>query len=144
MPMIADRLLGLADYLDKLPPDYEKFTMSTYARCLGGGTASVEEATDSCFTCACALGHGPAAGYAPLPDDISPMTGKIYWESYASDVFGVDSEDDKALWSYMFASEWAFIDDTPQGAAKRIRYAVEHGVPNDFDPDEETTWHMPQ
>jgi hypothetical protein len=33
-------------------------------------------------------------------------------------------------WQYMFGSAWVYIDNTPKGAAARIRHYVANGLPS--------------
>lgn len=118
-----DNLLKLADYLDKLPDDYEHFDMAEYMMTRDEDypdnewTISINERSKpACGTVACAVGHGPAAGIR--------IYGDHDWESYADRVFGDMSHDD---FTYMFGSSWVDTDNTPKGAAARIRTLVELG-----------------
>jgi hypothetical protein len=115
-----ENLLKLADYLDKLPDDYEQFHMYSYmAQRSSYGWATFdlnEKPKPECGTVACAVGHGPAAGIR--------IYGDWDWESYADRVFGELPYDD---FSYMFGSSWCDTDNTPKGAAARIRTFVELG-----------------
>ena len=35
----------------------------------------------------------------------------------------------RRLWNYLFGQEWTHTDNTPKGAAQRIRYVVKNGLP---------------
>jgi hypothetical protein len=70
----------------------------------------------SCGTVACAVGHGPAAGIR--------VYGDTDWSDYADRVFGEMPEND---FTYMFGSSWSYSDNTPKGAAARIRTYVALG-----------------
>ena len=72
----------------------------------------------SCGTVACAAGHGPSLGIAPKNGE--------YWHEYVGRVF-IGDDENAHFW--MFGSDWTDGDNTPQGAAARIRYALEHGIP---------------
>ena len=72
-----------------------------------------------CGSVGCAIGHGPHAG---IPKNASES-----WDAYETRVFGLELD----VWRWCFSSRWTQIDDTPQGAAKRIRYLLEHGAPPD-------------
>lgn len=117
--MNAKNLLQLADFLDTLPS--EKFAMDAYAR--DEHDEALELAAHECGTVCCAAGWGPAAGLAPLPSDDS-------WEEYTHRVFGVEAAD--PAWSWCFSGLWRRADNTPAGAAKRIRHLVEHGLPENW------------
>jgi hypothetical protein len=122
-----ENLLKLADYLDKLPDDYEQFDMREYmmvpdVKYRNGYEALCidERSKPVCGTVACAVGHGPAAGIRVYGDES--------WSSYADRVFGYLSDDG---FDYMFASGWSVDDNTPKGAAARIRTYVMLGHPPD-------------
>lgn len=129
MQIHKDNLLTLANYLDALPVDYAKFDMGAFFRLgswCGLRIPPVEERP--CYTAACAVGHGPFAGMPTIGDEA--------WDTYAERVFGVNAstdEDDDLGFEWMFGSSWTDFDDTPRGAAARIRYFLHHGVaPEDF------------
>lgn len=85
-----------------------------------------------CGTVACAVGHGPGAGVMPTLQDGS-------WPNYAARVFGANSDpargEDTLVHTWCFHGQWADIDNTPDGAAKRITYMLKHGVPSFVDDD---------
>lgn len=129
--MNTENLKKLATYLLQLPEDYKHFSMTSYFEFFRGEMfyASLEtnevisdpNAINECRTVACALGHGPVAGIY-TPD-------KIYddWEDYCIEEFGFDG--DSLEYDWCFAGAWHKTDDTPHGAAKRILYMIEYGVP---------------
>lgn len=130
----------LADYLAVLPADYHKFAMDTYAsrvdyRLVYQGDLSPEDVAVSdglpCDTVACALGHGPAAGINPHSATHSWPSRR--WEAYAADCFGASTMFHKRIevFRWCFSGSWVDVDNTPQGAALRIRYMLLNGVPND-------------
>ena len=115
-----DNLLKLADYLATLPDDYEKFHMREYMAERDGEYWHMiypdERSKPVCGTVACAVGHGPAAGIR--------VYGDTDWSDYADRVFGILGDDG---FDYMFASNWSYSDNTPKGAAARIRTYVALG-----------------
>lgn len=119
-----ENLLKLADYLDTLPGDYEQFDMSEYMLVRDGdhweNFGPDERSKPVCGTVACAVGHGPAAGIR--------LYGDLDWTDYAERVFGKMRCDD---FQYMFGSEWSNYDNTPKGAASRIRTFVSLGCAPD-------------
>jgi hypothetical protein len=144
-----NNLAKLATYLEQLPADYEHFDMTSYVDHKGDCDIFEDKTLErafvqnpkatihNCGTVACAAGHGPAAGI-PLRRDERVLTldwwdgtptAEIDWAAYIKRAFGVSQGDD---WTWMFGGDWADVDNTPQGAAKRIRYFLEHGVPEDF------------
>lgn len=108
-------LKQLADFLEKLPSE-GKFDMGLFH-------SERHEATviHNCNTSACAVGWGPTAGIEPkaLED----------WESYSDRVF-VDIE--SGDWDWLFDDRWEEVDNTPTGAAERIKYSLKHGVPENW------------
>ena len=114
--MNEKNLKKLATYLAKLPVGYGQFSMFDY---ISDGTPPVDAKEIDCGTVACAIGHGPAAGIKAKQEEP--------WSCYEERVFALTS----SQWDWCFHSEWRFTDDTPQGAAKRILYMLENGVPDD-------------
>lgn len=113
-------LLKLADYLATLPDDYEQFDMTDYMIVRDGdhweNFDPDKRSKPVCGTVACAVGHGPAAGIR--------LYGDLDWTGYAERVFGKMRHDD---FEYMFGSAWSDYDNTPKGAASRIRTFVSLG-----------------
>jgi hypothetical protein len=107
-------LTKLAAYLRTLPVDYPDFAMEDYVR---GGYSSGPAHVPECGTAACAAGHGPSAGIAPFKGE--------NWADYSSRAFAGPIE----AWSWCFDSAWARVDNTAHGAAARIEWMLEHGVP---------------
>ena len=73
-----------------------------------------------CGSVGCAVGHGPYAGI--------PKYAAENWAGYAYRVFGANLS---GAFLWCFEGGWYYIDNTPQGAAKRIRYMLKHGIPKD-------------
>lgn len=130
-PARRARLEKLAAYLDGLPPGYRHFDMLSWMK----PKSSVKEAhyarhngsVNSCGSVACAVGHGPAAGIF-VPENFISRQGRVFfvdWEEYAKELFA--GNDSNSFW--MFSSTWAWTDNTPTGAAARIRYLLAHGEP---------------
>jgi hypothetical protein len=119
--MNRDNLEKLAAYLEKLPEDYSHFDMASF---LTLNDVVINAWTTiragACGTVACAVGHGPAAGIIPA----MPTTG---WSDYGETAFALTYDE----WDWCFSWEWLRVDNTPHGAAKRIRYLLEHGLPDD-------------
>jgi hypothetical protein len=77
----------------------------------------------TCGTIGCALGHGP---YADIPKNM------ISWWEYSKDNFGCGMAYNYSLWSFLFNDAWSDIDNTPEGAGKRILYFLRHGLPENY------------
>ena len=118
--------IKLAKYLLTLPENYEQFDMKSYC-------SSTKPPQDlalegyACGTTACALGYGPAAGVKP-----SFMHGRDFheaWGLYSLNMFGLDIDTED--WDWCFSEFWEDVDNTPQGAGKRIGYLLEGKVDGD-------------
>lgn len=128
-PIITDEqrgnLAALAEYLESGPA--LRFDMARFAA--DGERHEIDpEAMLRCGTAACALGHGPFAGL--------PAKRQEEWKDYAFRVFGVGPTDigsQSPAFLWMFGGAWAEIDNSPDGAAARIRWFLRNGVPPDSD-----------
>lgn len=117
-------LLKLAEYLETLPTTH--FDMTDYVRGVSldlDYPHSTRPHLNECGTVACAVGHAVAI-FPTHPDQT--------WSEFAEETFGVDAYSDENLFGWMFGSGWTPIDNTPAGAAKRIRYYLENSVPKGF------------
>lgn len=121
--MSTANLLQLATFLDTVPK--HKFDMWTF-RTKGSSDLSLAKVRDDhvCGTAGCAVGYGPQAGFPILRTDLD-------WLSYSERVFGVEWEGDD--WDFLFGAEWKDIDNTPTGAAKRIRFYIKNGLPESWE-----------
>lgn len=108
----------LAAHLDLGVTNLE-FDMEQYCKSPKG--VSLNPYEWECGTVACAAGHGPSLGIEARPRE--------RWISYAERVFGVATDQD---YYWISAGFWARTDNTPRGAAARIRYALRHGIPENY------------
>jgi len=138
-PIQRRNLLVLAKYLESLPKDYKHFDMSAYFRVNAGSYTADSEiernyalhngGVATCGAAACAVGHGPSAGFLLQPQDFN-IGGEVPdWYQYGQRVFcstedEPDDEGDLSDFEYMFGGQWSFYDDTPWGAAARIRHLL--------------------
>jgi hypothetical protein len=141
-PRRRANLEKLADYLESLPRNYKHFDMGDYAQHTGdhdfdGKTfeqafhADPLNTVKDCGTVACAVGHGPAAGI-PLAKAHLTKDGDgdwdIDWDSYAANFTPSHTD----AWNWMFGSSWEDEDNHHFGAAARILYYLDKGVPAGF------------
>ena len=125
------RLKRLAEYLlTKVPR--EKFDMAFFR--------NGEHNRHICSTAGCALGWAPAI---MLPsthrkylrsEEVYESINKLY-HIIGEKYFGIEPFHDSEIWDYLFSYSWSRIDNTPQGAAARILYFLDHGIPNLFNND---------
>lgn len=115
---MADKknLLKLANFIEKLPR--KRFNMSSYKE------------HDGCKTICCALGWSQfIKGLEPLREHFYAYGG-INYNYYSKTYFGFGYGSE---FSWCFSHRWKYIDNTPQGASKRIRYLTEFGLPKGYD-----------
>lgn len=135
--MNKTNLLKLSTYLDSLPDDYAHFDMINY---FDGPDLDLEikyarenGGVGSCGTAACAVGHGPSAGILFEDDLLDRSSGAPDWNTYCYRHF---IDEDGAEWEWMFGPGWDRLDNTPKGAAKRIRWILAgNSVPLDIYDD---------
>jgi hypothetical protein len=125
----VENLRKLAEYLLALPEDYKHFDMGVFmydnAHCIDVPLSCAHLKLDDCGTVGCALGHGPVAGiYDPTDDD------ELSWEGYCGKYFMLW---DSPAAEWCFGVAWEDVDNTPHGAAKRILYMLNHGVPENYE-----------
>lgn len=129
--MNRENLEKLAAYLEALPPDYGSFRMDIFMSEAGEHRLADGHDPYECGTVACAIGHGPAAGIPLNEEEIKILRsadGRIgfhhMWEDYSDRVF-FDSNVHDLWWTWCFSGLWSRVDDTPQGAVKRIRWLLD-------------------
>ena len=110
----------LAAFLNTLPDDYDAFHMGYFCGAEGGwehDPAEVKGAMKHCGTVACAVGHLSLLGFRPQQDESHG--------AFSERVLGLPFDDeDSLLWAWCFSGNWANIDNTPKGAAKRITFLL--------------------
>jgi hypothetical protein len=115
--MNKENLLRMADYIETVPQ--EKFDMELFRA--GDGN------TPECNSIGCIIGHCTVLDTKPLPIYIN---GNINFYEWSQSFTGINRE--SYDWIYLFSWEWAATDNTPTGAAKRIRHYVENGLPENW------------
>ncbi len=69
------------------------------------------------------LGHGPRAGLKALPGET--------WQDYQARILGAAF--DSPLEDWLTSSLWRATDNTAIGAAMRLMYVLDYGVPGDWE-----------
>jgi len=128
-------LKTLADFLASGKPAFH-FDMAGFAEIPGDRNLSPSETLKLyCDTAACAAGHGPTAG-------IMPHRGED-WDDYIDRCFIGPYKEAPGCYAFAwcFGGGWFMTDNSREGAAARIYYFLEHGVPKNssqqqqgFDP----------
>lgn len=133
-PYHISNLETLASFLETADIPPPRFDMGTYMsiryadgiRYVGSfhnvKMHTTPEIYNACGTSACALGHAPLAGIAPL--------GNENWIHYSVRVFGMGSPPHKNFntWYFLFGPEWENENNTALAAAARIRWFLKNGA----------------
>lgn len=79
-----------------------------------------------CGSVGCAVGHGPYAGIEKHKNEC--------WSEYSDRFSGLKTSCIiyVAEWDWCFNPKWADVDNTPEGAAKRINYLLNNGLPHNW------------
>lgn len=112
-PEQRNNLLKLADHLLNKPLKAE-FDMGLFCPI---ALADSNKSVNICGTVGCALGHTTYI--------IEEKSGHETWDAYSERLFGLSKADEE--WSWCFGSLWTSVDNSPQGAAYRIRYMLGTG-----------------
>ena len=76
----------------------------------------------TCGAVGCAIGHAPYFGvYKYKHED---------WREFSKRALISDEYSDE--WSWCFDSKWSKVDNSRRGAAKRIIWYLQYGLPNDW------------
>lgn len=130
--MNKENLLKIADYIETVPQ--EMFDMDVYR---DGDDYSIE-----CNSVGCVIGHSTIL-FPEIAEKHrikeGQYKGKILFGEFSEEVCGLTVEE----WYWCFHSVWCNIDNTPTGAAKRIRMLVDGKVTIDM-LDEWRSWDSPQ
>lgn len=134
--MKKKNLLKLANYLE-LNVTQKMFNMQSYRENSEGDSVTFRSKTD-CGTVGCALGYAPLVnGLEAIAEEfIIGMNHSNYldFSDYCKRVLGICNYKDKS-WEFLFASQWVGFDNTPEGAAARIKYLVDGNSLRGFNAD---------
>lgn len=149
--MNRKNLRKLATYLGNLPRNYDAFEMEIFfsgtSREAENEYAERNGGVGACGAVACAVGHGPSAGilfppaseeselwilsnHNPLPELIPD------WTEYSKLNF-INNSENPGEWEWCFGGGWTHVDNTPQGAAARIRWLLAGNTPPEIDDYDE-------
>jgi len=117
MELNIKNLEEMADFIETVPSKF--FNMYRFRKGW--------EVTPECDSVGCIIGHCTVLDKRPLP---RLLNGDIYFYSWAEEFTGLPMRSSASR--YLFSPDWADTDDTPKGAAKRIRFFLKNGLPNDW------------
>ena len=113
--MNRENLQKMADYIRAIPQD--RFDMELYRK--------GQHKTPECDSVGCIIGHCTMLDTEPLPRSLGGKIMFVEW-SYRFTLLDLKS------WFWCFDSNWEKTDNTPEGAALRIEWLLNHGLPEDF------------
>ena len=113
LKILSDGLLGLTKPI--VSTENVKFDMSEYCD-------MNSDHTISCGTAGCAIGWGPFFG-------IKKYMAESFFQ-YQQRCFTKDESG--SIFDYLFSGHWHYVDNTKRGAGLRIKYYLEHGLPEDW------------
>jgi hypothetical protein len=115
--MNRDNLQRMADFIRTIPQ--EAFDMGAFRK--------GQKITPECDSVGCVIGHCTVLD--PNPDEIPRWHdgGMIEYDEWSLNFTGLDVE-----WDWCFNSDWTLADNSPKGAALRIEWLLNHGLPEDW------------
>lgn len=139
--MNEENFLKLAEKLDMTPQ--AEFDMEVFRGTrneFGDLESEHYYSMENCGTVGCALGQAPLTrGLEPIAGDfeieIYGSKKNLNYAAYGERIFGIISGE---IWDFIFSSEWREVDNTPKGAAARIRYLCKNGLPSEYMYDSKT------
>jgi len=117
------RLAKLADFLDTVPED--QFGMSDFRF-----EDYCAKDLRTCGTAGCAIGWAPAIMHSAIVDRFRNERGRIDFYDISNHYYNAPVG--SMLFLFLFSGGWVDIDNTAKGAAARIRYFLEKGLPSIF------------
>ena len=115
--MNKENLQRMADHIRTVPQ--EMFDMSVYRQ---GDHNSIE-----CGSVGCVIGHCIHLA----PQLIRKSYGNVDFTSWSERYTEIDCSSDE--WLFCFCGEWVNVDNTPEGAALRIEWLINNGLPGDWE-----------
>jgi len=116
--MNRHNLQRMADYIRTVPQ--EKFSMDLYRH--------GREQKHRCGSVGCVIGHCTILGDEHIPRHDN---GNIDFETFSEDFTGLDAG--RSAWNWCFSDQWHYTDNTPTGAALRIEWLLNNGLPENWD-----------
>lgn len=121
--MNRENLQRIADFIPTIPQ--ESFDMSTYR----WGFDQEPE----CKSIGCVIGHCTILDKDNILANHIGVLGRLKFTEWSEEFTGLSHLSYK--WDWCFSSLWASVDNTVEGARKRILYLLDKGrVPEGFDP----------
>ena len=118
--MNKERLLYAADWLEANVKQ-EMFDISTFRR--------GQYQTPECDSVGCVIGHTTALDRKNVLKNYTYDDGNIKFVDWSHRYFGLNLDE----WFWCFAASWQYTDNTVKGAAARMRYIANNGLPKNWE-----------
>lgn len=127
--MNRTNLQKMADYIKTIKQ--EVFSMENYRNNEFDLTFFKELKSHKCNTVGCVIGHCielDSLVNIPLRKD----TGDIDFTLWSEQFTGLSNAKYAREWAWCFSGEWYGVDNTPEGASRRIEYLLRMGLPENW------------
>ena len=120
--MKRDNLQLMADHL-KISVNQDNFDMDQYR-------GDIDDFSDpECGSAGCTVGTCTVLDVENVIKNFTFPNGEINFRAWSEDFTGIY----RAEWAWCFGYAWAKTDNTPIGAALRIEWLLNHGLPDEWD-----------
>lgn len=120
--MNRENLQRMADYIRTVPQ--RSFAMDTYR-------GPLDTQGPKCNSVGCIIGHCTILDADLINELLHESCGSVYAFAKWSFLFtGLSDSEDS--WYWCFGWRWAHSDNTPTGAADRIEWLLENGLPENW------------
>jgi hypothetical protein len=121
--MNRENLQRMADYIRTISA--ENFDMYVYRE----GDHLVQYSSSECKTVGCVIGHCTILDVENLPRN-GDGSGSILFATWSETFTGLEACSKE--WDWCFSYKWSTVDNSPEGAARRIEHMLDKGVPHNF------------
>ena len=112
----------MADHL-KTNVNQENFHMGRYR-------GNDDFSNPVCGSAGCAVGNCTVLDSENVIENFTNSEGRIYFAAWSKDFTGIYRVEDE--WKWCFHPAWKNTDNTPTGAALRIEWLLNHGLPENW------------
>lgn len=115
----------MADYIRTIPQ--ELFNMEFFRK-------DNQKDEPECKTIGCVAGHCTTIFPEIALNTKYEESDRIDFVKFSYDVLDIkENYKTNDLWAWIYGFKWTYHDNTPEGAARRIEYAIHNGIPDDFE-----------
>ena len=85
-----------------------------------------------CGSVGCTVGNCTVLDTENVMNNFINSDGRIDFTAWSIDFTGLLEVEYEDVWEWCFDCQWIFIDNTPTGAALRIEWLLNHGLPENW------------